>query len=499
MHLKLSLAGMKVAFISSEVFPFAKTGGLADVSSSLPSELSKLGADIKVFMPKYYHIDERKYNLHYMWTIGEIPVRVAGKTYPVQIYKSKLQNSNVDIYFIDSPHHFQRFNLYTNDDDEDERFIIFNKAIIEFIQRIQWKPDLFHCNDWQTGIMPLLVKDNYSWDQAFNNTAFLFTIHNIAYQGKFKKTVLQKAEINEKHFYPCGPVEYYNQFSFLKTGIAFSEIVNTVSETYAKELLQPQYGEGMHNVLLEKKDDFCGILNGIDYDIWDPETDKLIPYNYSSNDLSGKLKNKKFLHNQFNLEYKDNVPLIGIIARLAHQKGFDIISDAMPGLVRLNAQWIVLGSGENKYEEMLQNASTAHPDKFSIHFDFNDKLSHLIEAASDIFLMPSHYEPCGLNQIYSLKYGTVPVVRKTGGLADTVEDWNECKAKGLDTGTGFSFNDYTGFAMEHSIKRAVGLFQDKPAWEKIQRNGMAKDFSWNKSAEKYFLLYLKAIQKRKTL
>jgi len=489
---------MKVAFISSEVFPFAKTGGLADVSSSLPAELSKLGPDIKIFMPKYYHIDERKYNLHYMWTIGEIPVRVAGKTYQVQIYKAKLPNSTVDVYFIDSPHHFQRFNLYTNDADEDERFILFNKAVIEFIQRIQWKPDLFHCNDWQTGIMPLLVKDNYSWDKAFDNTAFLFTIHNIAYQGKFKKSALQKAEINEKYFYPCGPVEYYNQVSFLKTGIVFSELVNTVSETYAKELLQPQYSEGMHDVLKEKKDDFCGILNGIDYDIWDPSTDKLIPYNYSLNDLSGKSKNKKFLLNQFDLEYKENTPVIGIIARLATQKGFDIITEAMPGLVHLNAQWIVLGSGEAKYEEMLQNAAAAHPDKFSIHFDFNDKLSHLIEAAADIFLMPSQYEPCGLNQIYSLKYGTVPVVRKTGGLADTVSDWHDGKAKGLDTGTGFLFNDYTGFAMEHSIKRATGLFQDKPAWKKIQQNGMSKDFSWNISAEKYYQLYLKAIQKRKT-
>lgn len=490
---------MKIAFISSEVFPFAKTGGLADVSSSLPTELTKLGADVKVFMPKYYHIDERKFNLHYMWTIGEIPVRVAGKIYPVQIYKSKIPNSNVDIYFIDSPHHFHRLNLYTNDHDEDERFILFNKAIIEFIQRIQWKPDLFHCNDWQTGILPLIVKDCYSWDKVFDKTAFLFTIHNIAYQGRFSKAVLRKAEINEKYFYPCGPVEYYNQFSFLKTGIVFSELVNTVSETYAKELLLPQYSEGMHDILKEKKEDFYGILNGIDYDIWDPETDKLIPYNYSINDLSGKLKTKKMLLDQINLEFNENIPLIGIIARLVPQKGFDIIMEAMPGLVHLNAQWVILGSGEGKYEEMLQTVATAHSNKFSIHFVFNDKLSHMIEAASDIFLMPSQYEPCGLNQIYSLKYGTVPVVRKTGGLADTVLDWNEQKAMGLDTGTGFSFNDYSGFAMEHSIRRAIGVFQDKTVWKKMQQNGMMQDFSWSKSAQKYYQLYLKSIQKRTNL
>lgn len=487
---------MKIAFVSSEVFPFAKTGGLADVSSSLPIELSKLGADIKVFMPKYYHIDEEKFNLQYMWTAGIIPVRIAGKVHNVQIYKSKIPNSSVDIYFIDCPHYFHRHAIYTNDKDEDERFLLFNKAVVEFIQRINWKPDIFHCNDWQAGILPLLVKENYSWDRAFDRTAFLFTIHNVAYQGLFDKSVMAKGEITDKYFYPCGPVEYFNSFSFLKTGIVFSEIVNTVSDNYAKELLTTEYSAGMHDVLKAKGNNFSGILNGVDYEIWDPATDMLIYHNYSIDDMSGKQKNKRLLLEQMNLKFSESTPLIGIIMRLVAQKGFDIIMDALPELVHLNAQWIILGSGEWKYEQAIKNIAEQHPSKFSVYLGFNNQLSHRIEAASDIYLMPSHFEPCGLNQIYSLKYGTVPVVRKTGGLVDTVQDWDEYSGNGLDTGTGFAFSEYSGYAMEQALRRAVGYFHNKPVWDKIQRNGMMKDYSWKKSAEKYLQLYTSAIKER---
>ncbi len=487
---------MRIAFVSSEVFPFAKTGGLADVSSSLPIELSKLGIDVKVFMPKYYHVDEAKFNLHYMWTVGEIPVRVAGRVYKVQIYKSKLPNSSVDVFFIDSPHHFHRYSLYTNDRDEDERFVLFNKAVIEFIQRSHWKPDIFHCNDWQTGILPLLVKENYSWDRTFEKTSFLFTIHNIAYQGLFSPSVMKKAEITGKYFYPMGPVEYYNSFSFLKTGITFSEMVNTVSYTYAKELLTPEYSEGMHDVLKEKGNRFIGILNGVDYEQWNPVTDKLIYYNYAVDEMSGKIKNKRLLLDHLNIKFREDTPLIGIIMRLVPQKGVDIILEALKNVIHTGAQWVVLGSGEHEYEQMFQRMADEYKDKFSVYLGFNNQLAHQIEAAADIFLMPSHFEPCGLNQIYSLKYGTVPVVRKTGGLADTVQDWDEYNAMGLDTGNGFSFNDYSASALEESIRRAIGYFHNKPVWNKIQRNGMIKDYSWKSSAEQYRQLYQQAINER---
>jgi len=489
---------MRAAFISSEVFPFAKTGGLADVSCSLPIELAKLGVDVKVFMPKYFHVDEEKFGLHYMWSVGEIPVRVAGRVYKVQVYKSKLPNSSVDIYFIDSPHYFHRHNIYTNDRDEDERFILFNKAVVEFLQRIHWHPDIFHCNDWQTGILPLLVRENYSWDHSFDKSAFLFTIHNVEYQGLFDKSILSKAEITDKYFYPGGPVEFYDKFSFLKTGIVFSEAVNTVSETYAKELFNPEYSAGMEGVLKEKGNEFCGILNGVDYEQWNPVTDKLIYFNYSIDELSGKAKNKKLLLEQFEMKFSEDVPLIGIIMRFVQQKGIDIIAEAFKGLINLNAQWVVLGSGEAHYEQMFQRLGEEYKGKVSVHIGFNNQLAHQIEASSDIFLMPSRFEPCGLNQIYSLKYGAVPVVRKTGGLADTVKDWNEHSAMGDDSGNGFSFNDYSGYALENAVRRAIGDFYNKPVWHKIMRNGMLHDFSWKKSAEKYLQLYNKAIQKRQT-
>lgn len=493
---------MKIAFVSSEVYPYAKTGGLADVSGSLPLELSKFGNEIKVFMPKYNTFDEAKYGLSYLWDIGEIPVRVAGKVHSVHVHKAMLPNShlgeysNVEVYFIDCPHYFHRFRIYTNDADEDERFILFSKGVIEVLQRLQWAPDVIHCNDWQTALIPILLRENYGWDRLFEKTATVFTIHNIAYQGRFAKSAFEKAEIRYEHFLYGGIGEYYGDVNFLKTAIFTADILNTVSETYAQELLTPEYGEGMHEYLQMRKDDFYGILNGVDYNIWNPETDKFIPYNYSKNNLSNKLKNKKHLLKNLNLSFDENVPVIGIISRLVSQKGFDIMAYIINELFSLNAQWIILGSGEQKYEELFMHLAHKFTEKVYTYIGYNNELAHLIEAGADIFLMPSRYEPCGLNQIYSLKYGTVPVVRKTGGLADTVLDWDEFLAKGQEIGTGFSFYDYSGHALLETVKRALHYFHLKDVWNKIQLNGMNKDYSWKKSAKKYIQLYEKAIQKR---
>jgi len=487
---------MKIAFASSEVVPFAKTGGLADVSGALPIELEKLGHDVKVFMPKYYSVDQHKFNLEYLSWASPMPIRVAGNTYDIHLHKSYLPDSKVEIYFIDCPYFFHRHNLYTEDHDEDQRFICFSKSVIEALQRLKWAPDVVHTNDWQTGLIPLYIKNNYSWDKLFELTASLFTIHNIGYQGSFDKQTLLNAEISEDLFYHGGRIEQGGKVNFLKTGISFADIVNTVSETYAKELLTPEYSHGMHSVLKYREKDFYGIINGIDYSVWNPETDKLIPHNYSVNDLSGKEKNKETLLENFNLSYNKNIPVIGIISRLAVQKGFDLIQAALSELMNLNAQWIILGSGEREYENMFQDLEDQMQDKVGVHIGYNNDLAHLIEAGSDIFLMPSHYEPCGLNQIYSLKYGTVPVVRKTGGLADTVHDWNEYSTYGVDSGTGFSFIDYSPQPLVHAIQRAINDFSNKPVWEKIQTNGMAKDFSWKKSALKYDELYKKAKSKK---
>lgn len=487
---------MKIAFAASECFPYAKTGGLADVAGSLPIELEKLGCDVKIFLPKYSRIDESAFGLKYNWEIGEMPIRINGIIRSVHVHQSKLPDSNVDIYFIDCPHYFYRHRIYTDDFDEDERFILFSKAVIETLQRLQWAPDVVHCNDWQTGLLPLFLKDNYNWDRLFDNTGTLFTIHNIGYQGLFSSSVMSSAEVRESLFYPGGPVEHRGAFSFMKTGLSFADIINTVSNTYAHEILTSEYGAGLEFILNQRKDDLYGIVNGVDYNSWNPENDKLIPYHFTINDRTGKHLNKKYLLEHFGMKADKNVPLIGIVSRMVLQKGFDVFSDAINELINLDAQWIILGSGEDRFESLFRWLSNQRPEKVGSYIGYNNELAHLIEAGADMFLMPSRYEPCGLNQIYSLKYGTVPIVRKTGGLADTVKDWDEQSYYGFNDGNGFSFYDYTGFALFKSVERAVNTFKEKDIWNKIQTNGMKADFSWERSAEKYLELYMLAMEEK---
>jgi len=487
---------MKIAFAASEVYPFAKTGGLADVAGALPIDIAKLGNEVKVFMPKYNFVDDDKYDIKYCWDIGEIPVRVNGTIRFMHLHQAKLPDSNVEINFIDCPHYFFRGQVYTNDPDEDERFILFSKGVIEVLQRLKWAPDIIHCNDWQTGLLPLFVKDNYKWDRMFEHTAFLFTIHNIGYQGIFSSKSIFAAEIREDLFYPGGPAELNGDVNFMKIGILFSEIINTVSPTYAKEILTPEYGAGLESILQARKSDLYGILNGVDYKTWDPANDKLIPFRYTPDYLSGKIHNKKYLLEHFQIDFDESIPLIGIVSRLVSQKGFDIVGDVISRLMNLEAQWMVLGSGDSKFEEMFNAIAHNNSDKAAVYIGYNNEISHLVEAASDIFLMPSLYEPCGLNQIYSLKYGTVPVVRKTGGLNDTVQDWHEVKsAGGEETGTGFTFEDYTGHALYTTLVRAIDTFHNKPVWKKIQKNGMSRVYSWQNAAESYLDLYQKAALK----
>jgi starch synthase len=487
---------MKMAFVSTECVPYAKTGGLADVAGSLPAELARLGCEVKIFIPKYSLIDEGRHGLMYNWDISEMPIRINGVIRSVHILQSKLPGTDVDVSFVDCPHYFYRHIIYTNDLDEDERFILFSKAVIETLQRLQWAPDVIHCNDWQTGLLPLFIKDNYGWDRLFENTATLFTIHNIGYQGLFSKTVLFSGEINGNLFYPGGPVEQGGGVSFIKAGISFADIINTVSNTYAHEILTPEYGAGLEVTLKQREDDIYGILNGVDYNIWNPETDKHLPYHYTINDQSGKYLNKKYLLKHFGIKPDENIPLIGIVSRMVLQKGFDIFADAINELMDLDAQWIILGSGEDRFEDLFRRLSNQLPGKVGAYIGYNNELSHLIEAGADMFLMPSRYEPCGLNQIYSLKYGTVPIVRKTGGLADTVKDLDEQNHYGFKDGNGFSFYDYSGFALFKSVERAVNTFKHKDIWKKIQTNGMKLDFSWTRSAEKYLELYKLAVENR---
>lgn len=492
---------MRIAFASAEMYPFAKTGGLGDVIGSLPKALVASGCEVKVFIPKYAQIDHAKYDLDYVWAIGEMPVRVAGHPHIVQVFKTRLPDSPVDIYFIDCPHYFNRPYLYSSAPDEDERFILFQKAVIEALQHLNWQPDVIHCNDWQTGLIPLLLKDNYNWDKLFfGKTATVMTIHNIAYQGRFPEASLHKAEIRPELFYPNSSIEVWHSFCFLKAGLMYADAINTVSKMYADEITNSEFGVGLEGTLRYRINDFYGILNGIDYTVWNPETDKKIPFHYSKDDLSGKLENKKYLLKTAKLPFDQNIPVIGIVSRLVNLKGFNLIAEALPDLMQLNAQWVILGSGEERFENLFRSLAYSFPGKVFAHIGFNDDLSHQIEAGSDLFLMPSYTEPCGLNQIYSLKYGSVPIVRKTGGLADTVQDWDEELFHGRETGTGFSFIDYTPEAMASTVRRAVERFHnDKVTWNKIMRNGMAKNFSWDISAQKYIELYKKAIENRQNM
>ncbi len=487
---------MKIAFVSTECVPYAKTGGLADVTGALPKALEKLGCEVKVFLPKYSLIDESTHGLRYNWDVGEIQIRVNGVVHSVHLHQAKLPNSNVEVNFIGCPHYFNRGGIYTNDLDEDERFILFSKGVIETLQRFRWAPDVIQCNDWQAGLIPLYIKDNYSWDKLFDKTATLFTIHNIGYQGRFPKSTLLAAEIRSDLFYPDGPVEFKDTVSFMKTGIVFADLINTVSNKYSHEILTEEYAAGLHDTLRTRKPDVYGILNGVDYSEWSPEVDRFLPFSYSSKDLSGKLKNKKFLLEHFNMPFDEKVPLIGMISRMVQQKGFDIFADALDDLLKLDARWLILGSGEERYENLFRSLAKSFPNKVGTYIGFSNELSHLIEAGADMFLMPSRYEPCGLNQIYGLKYGTVPIVRKTGGLADTVKDWDEEKHHGFDHGNGFSFYDYSSYALYKSVERAANTFKQKDVWQKIQLNGMKLDCSWKKSAEKYLELYKLAREKK---
>jgi starch synthase len=487
---------MNVAFVASEVVPFAKTGGLADVSGALPIELTRLGHNVKVFMPKYYSVDENRFNLENESWIGIIPIRVAHKIHNVQVFKGILDDSITEIYFIDYPPFFHRHSLYTNDYDEDERFILFSKAVIELLQRLPWVPEVIHLNDWQTGLIPLLLKDNYSWDRLFDKTATVFTIHNIAYQGNFHHSAYEKAEISSKYFLAPGSIEHEGRVNFLKAAISFADIITTVSEKYAQELLTKEFSFGMDTILSYRKNDLFGILNGIDESVWNPEVDSFIPFNYSTKSLKNKEKNKLELLKMLSLPYDENIPVVGIVSRLAIQKGIDLFLDSIDYLLSLNVQWVILGSGEYEYEQKLKEIAQNNPNKFNVILGYNNEIAHLITAGSDMFLMPSQFEPCGLTQMYSLKYGTVPIVRNTGGLADTVFDWDNKTFIGKKDGNGFSFNDYNGFALTNAVERAVSNFQNKNIWKQIVKNGMKTSFAWKISAEKYVSLYKKALSKK---
>lgn len=483
---------MKICFVTSECEPFVKTGGLADVSGSLPLALTKLGCEVKIFLPYYSMIDSVKYGIKPVKEIKNIEIKIGEKTVFFSLFACRLNDTYIDVFFVDCPEYFHRKKIYTNDEDEDERFILFQNAVLVSLQHINWSPDIIHCNDWQTALIPAYLKKNYDDNGLFKKTSSVFSIHNIAYQGLFDKSSFLKTNFPAEDFQPMGPFELNNLFCFLKAGISYSDIVTTVSPTYSMEIQTEKYGAGLEGVLVSVKKKLFGILNGIHDEIWNPQNDNLIFLKYCESCFEKKVKNKKELLKKTRLKYREDTPLLGVVSRFAWQKGFELFEPIIKNLLLKNIQIIVLGEGEIQYEKFFKKISEAYPEKIAVFVEYNNELAHQITAASDIFLMPSKYEPCGLNQMYSLKYGTVPIVRKTGGLADTVRDVDEYG----ESGNGFIFEDFNSRQFYKTIDRALDYFKDKEKWRNIVKVGMNEDFSWNKSAKKYIEIYEKAISSK---
>ncbi len=484
---------LNVLFVSSEVDPFAKTGGLADVSSALPQAIRSLDHEVRVMLPRYGVINERKAHLHEMLRLKEIEVPVGGKKHLAGVKSSFLTSSHakVQVYFLDNQHFFGRHGLYVHPDthkdyqDNDERFIFFCRGVLEVLKKLGWAPDIIHCNDWPTGLIPAYLKTLYHNDPFYAETRSVFTIHNMAYQGVFPASSFPKTLLPAEAFSHRG-LEASGNVNFLKAALVHADALTTVSERYAMEIRSSEeFGCGLQDIIRERKNDLTGILNGVDYSQWDPAVDELVPHRYDLRSIDLKVENKKALCARMGLPFREKTPLLGIISRLADQKGFDLIGEAFDHLLSMDLQIVVLGTGEKKYHDLFQKAAHKNPDKLAAALMFNNDLAHLIEAGADMFLMPSRYEPCGLNQIYSLRYGTVPVVRATGGLDDTIEDVNVAAG----TGTGFKFKNYSATEMMKAIQRAVSAYADQTAWRKLVKNGMSKDFSWEGSARKYVQLY----------
>ncbi|HWP81877.1 MAG TPA: glycogen synthase GlgA [Bacteroidota bacterium] len=483
---------LNILFVSSEVEPFAKTGGLADVSSALPKAIKELGHEVRIMMPRYRFISERKFKLHDIIRLKDIPIPVGKETEVGNVKSSFITNlkDKVQVYFLDNAKYFGRDGVYqsptskTDYKDNDERFLFFCRGVLETLKRLGWQPDIIHCNDWQTGLIPVYLKTLYADDPAFKNVRTVFTIHNMAYQGAFPPETFEKTGLPKGLFSPNG-VEAYGKVNFLKAALQFSDVITTVSQKYAEEICSsPELGAGLNGLLMHRKNDLYGILNGIDYQKWTPWCDDNIYRKFDIKSIEAKIDNKRALAQKFGLTYNPQTPLIGSITRLVEQKGFDLVLEILEELLKMDVHYVLLASGEKNLEKRFEAIQKKHPDKMGIFFGFDEELAHLVEAGSDMFLMPSRYEPCGLNQMYSMRYGTVPIVRATGGLDDTVEDYS-----GNGKGTGFKFEKYDSKELLKTIQRAIKVYHQPEEWKKLMRNGMQKDFSWENSAKKYVSLY----------
>jgi starch synthase len=459
---------MKIVMCASEVVPFAKTGGLADVAGALPLALEEEGQDIAIVMPRYKAIQDSKFQIKRLKE--DVSYAVAGK--------------NIKVYFIERDDYFNRDGLYTDKagdyKDNLDRFSYYSKKVLELLKEIKFKPDIIHVHDWQACLIPVYLKNLYANDPFYKKTKTLLTIHNIGYQGLFPKEEFPKLGLDWSLFGIEG-LEFYDKINILKGGMIFSDLINTVSPTYSKEIQTKEFGFGLEGVLNKRRNSVFGILNGLDYSIWNPETDEFIAKNYSAKTIEDKNKCKADLQKTCHLPAEKGIPLFGIVSRLAEQKGFDILAEAINAICKMDLQLVILGTGDQKYHILLGDIVKKFPKVISLYLKFDDPLAHKIYAGSDMFLMPSKYEPCGLGQLISLRYGTIPLVFKTGGLADTVSDKN-----------GFIFDKYSKDALIQKIKKSLAAFSNKGKWGILMQEAMACNFSWETSAEEYVRLYEKA-------
>jgi len=482
----------KVLYLASEIAPFAKAGGLADVTGALPKALKALNQEIRLMIPKYKFINERKYILREVIRLREIPVTINDRTEIANVKSAFLPESKVQIYFIEIGDFFNRSGIYidptTNKPypDNAERFAYFSKAALETLKILSWQPSIIHCNEWQTSFIPVYLKTVYQNEKFFSGVKTVFTFHNLTSQGSFSTETAKLIDFDESQTGEGGMFNKDGQLNLTKAAIHFADFVTTVSENYAEEIIRDDsMGFGFGELLDEKGEKFEGILNGVDYAVWSPEKDKFIPSRYSADNLDGKKENKKALCGRLGFEYKENVPLLGMISKITPFKGFDLVVEAMEELLKLDIQISIHGDGDKELINDLLELAKKNPQKLSINMTYDDKMAHLIEAGSDIFLMPSRYEPCGLNQIYSLKYGTIPVVSAVGGLFDTVDNFDEES----DEGTGFIIEKLAAKELIKTVKKAIALFKKKDKWLALQKRIMAEDFSWEISAKRYVDIY----------
>jgi len=480
---------LKILLLAAEVVPFAKTGGLADVAGALPKAIRSLGHDIRVAMPRYGRINPNKFLLQE--TVPSFDVPMDHTTEPASIMQATIA-PDIPVYMVENARYFDREGIYMYPDDA-ERFIFFCRAVLEALRHLDWKPDIIHCHDWHTAIVPNWLSTIYKNDPFFANVVTVYTIHSLAYQGIFGYRVLEVAGIDEWGFqYHPEMADLNEVVDLMGRGIYWADLVSTVSETYAREILTPEYGERLDPLLRDRRDRLFGILNGIDYETANPATDPHIADNYDAATLERRLENKLALQREAKLPEDADAPLIGIVSRLTDSKGFDILGDAIDHILDLGVQFVLMGTGEQHYHHLFSQMVQKYPCQVATFLTFNTPLSRRIFAGSDLFLMPSHYEPCGTGQMIAMHYGSVPIVRATGGLADTVEDYDPRTGQG----TGFLFHDYDRWMLFAAVVRAVETFKHRDLWRQIQLRGMSATFSWEQSARQYVDLYRRAIASR---